>query len=241
MGKERLDKILANAGYGSRREVKQMVKAGRVCINGAPAAVSDVKCDPDVDCISVDGQAVTVREHYYVMFHKPQGLLSATEDRTCETVLDRLPAELRKRGLFPVGRLDKDAEGLLLLTDDGALAHRLLSPRHHVDKVYYVRVNGELKREDCEAFARGIVLGDGYRCMSAELKICTSGKESEALVRIQEGKFHQVKRMLASCGVKVIKLKRLSMGPLELDCDLPQGSWRYLTLEEENALKNTGI
>ena len=168
------------------------------------------------------------------MLHKPAGVLSAVEDRRQKTVLDLLPEELQKRGLSPVGRLDKDTEGLLLLTNDGELTHHLLSPRHHVDKVYYARVEGELEQADCEAFAAGMTLGDGLECMPAGLKILSP---DEALVTLQEGKFHQVKRMLAARGKPVVYLKRLSMGPLQLDEVLQPGEFRHLTEEETDSLR----
>lgn len=232
----RLDKIITSGGQWSRREVKQMVKEGRVLLNGKPVPSPEVKCDPDTAEIWVDGERFSYSTYRYVMLHKPAGLLSATEDRNAETVLDLLPPELQKLELFPVGRLDKDTEGLLLMTDDGALAHRLLSPKHHVDKVYYVRVEGHLTEEDCAAFESGLLLGDGLQCLPAKLEILYAGQESEALVTLREGKFHQIKRMLASLGKPVLYLKRLSMGPLKLDERLEKGEWRYLTKEETEKL-----
>ena len=170
------------------------------------------------------------RSYTYIMLHKPAGVLSATEDPRQRTVLDLLPPELRRRGLFPVGRLDRDTEGLLLLTDDGALAHRLLSPKSHVDKVYYARLDVPLGEEDRLAFAQGIVLEDGYQCMAAELALLGDGRE--VLITLREGKFHQIKRMAAARGSRVIYLKRLRMGSLSLDGALPPGGWRCLTEEE---------
>lgn len=236
MALARLDKIIASGGRWSRREIKQMVKSGRILLDGKPVSAVDVKCDPETARIQVDGEVLFYSACHYVMLHKPAGILSATEDRRAETVLDLLPPELQKLELFPVGRLDKDTEGLLLMTDDGALAHRLLSPKHHVDKVYYVRTEGCLNAEDCAAFAAGLLLGDGLQCMSAGLEILRAGEESEALVTLREGKFHQIKRMLASRGKPVLYLKRLSMGPLQLDDTLEKGKWRYLTNEEKEAL-----
>ena len=165
-------------------------------------------------------------------------MLSATEDGRGETVLDLLAPEYRKIGLFPVGRLDKDTEGLLLLTDDGALAHDLLAPKKHVDKVYFARTEGTLGEEDCAAFAAGITLGDGLSCLPAKLEILKSGAQSEALVTVCEGKFHQVKRMLASRGKPVVYLKRLSMGPLTLDEGLSRGEYRLLTAQETARLRD---
>ena len=169
------------------------------------------------------------------MLHKPAGLLSATEDRRQKTVLDLLPEHLRRRGLFPVGRLDKDTEGLLLLTDDGPLGHALLSPKNHVDKVYYAKVEGRLDRTDAEALAAGMVLGDGLHCLPAELEPLGDG--SQCHVTLREGKYHQVKRMLAARGKPVVYLKRLSMGPIALDPALAPGEWRPLTGEEKALLR----
>ena len=231
---ERLDKVLAGTGRWSRREGKDLVRQGRVRIDGVTARTAEEKLDPDTAAISVDGQPVETERFTYVMLHKPAGVLSATEDSRQSTVLDLLPPELRKRGLSPVGRLDKDTEGLLLLTNDGALAHRLLSPKSHVDKVYFVRVEGTLTAEDAAAFAAGMTLGDGLRCMPAGLERLP--EPDTALVTLREGKFHQAKRMLAARGKPVTYLKRLSMGPLRLDPELAPGAFRVLTPEEKNAL-----
>ena len=240
MGMERLDKLLASTGRWSRSEVKRLVREGRVLTNGRIAASAEEKYDAETAALVVDGEAVRMSKHVYLMLHKPAGVLSATEDGRGKTVLDLLPPEYRKRGLFPVGRLDKDTEGLLLLTDDGALAHDLLSPKKHVDKVYYTRVDGELTAEDCAAFAAGMTLGDSLACLPAGLEILSAGAESEALVTLREGKFHQIKRMLASRGKPVLYLKRLSMGTLKLDETLAPGAWRELTEQEAAALCREG-
>ncbi len=237
MAQQRLDKIIASTGRYSRREVKTLVREGRVLVDGRIAASPEDKCDPLTACIRVNGEALFYREHTYVMLHKPAGVLSATEDGRGKTVLDLLAPEYRRIGLFPVGRLDKDTEGLLLLTDDGALAHDLLAPKKHVDKVYFVRTGGALDDADCAAFAAGLTLGDGLACLPARLQILSSGTQSEALVTIHEGKFHQIKRMLASRGKPVVYLKRLAMGPLTLDETLPEGEYRLLTAQEIAALR----
>jgi len=234
---ERLDKLLASTGRWSRSEVKRMVREGRVLADGRIAASAEEKFDPDAVALSVNGEAVCLRRYVYVMLHKPAGVLSATEDGRGTTVLELLPEPYRKRGLFPVGRLDKDTEGLLLLTDDGQLAHALLSPKKHVDKLYYARVDGMLDETDRAAFEAGMTLGDGLRCLSAGLEIVSSGSESEALVTLREGKFHQIKRMFAARGKPVLYLKRLAMGSLRLDENLAPGAWRELTPEEERMLK----
>lgn len=227
---ERLDKLLAATGRWSRREVKGLVKAGRVLVDGVPAAAPEQKLDPVLSRVLVDGEEAVLRKYTYVMMNKPAGVLSATEDTRQETVLDLLPPELRRQGLFPVGRLDKDSEGLLLITNDGELAHKLLSPKRHVDKVYYIRTDVPLTEEDREAFARGILLADGTACLPAGLELLGDGRE--ALVTLHEGKFHQIKRMSASRGAAVCRLKRLSMGTLVLDETLGPGKFRLLTGEE---------
>lgn len=230
---ERLDKIISATGKKSRREVREMVRQGRVLVDGKPAPAADMKVDPQTAVILLDGEPLGYEKFTYVMLHKPVGVLTATEDRRQETVLDLLPPELRRRALSPVGRLDKDTEGLLLLTNDGQLAHRLLSPKSHVDKVYYARVDGALEPGDIAAFAAGMTLGDGLECLPAGLEILSP---TEALVTLREGKFHQVKRMLAARGKPVLYLKRLSMGRLRLDPALAPGAWRMLTEEERSAL-----
>lgn len=234
---ERLDKLLASTGRWSRKEVKDLVRQGRVLVDGVPASRPEDKV-ASTAVLEVDGQSVDCAPFVYVMLHKPQGLLSATEDKRQPTVLDLLPAELRRRGLFPVGRLDKDTTGLLLLTDDGPLAHELLSPKKHVDKVYLARVEGKIDADDVSALAAGIVLGDGTACLPAGLEAVGDG--TECLITLREGKYHQVKRMLAARGKPVAALKRLSMGPLALDEGLQPGKWRYLTAFEVAELKRTG-
>ena len=227
---ERLDKLLAATGRWSRREVKGLVKAGRVLVDGVPAARAEDKADPAASRIQVDGEEAVIRAYTYVMLNKPAGVLSATEDPRQETVLDLLSPELRRQGLSPVGRLDKDSEGLLLLTNDGELAHRLLSPKRHVDKVYRIRVDRPLGEADRAAFAAGIVLADGTACLPAKLE--PLGEGLEALVTLHEGKFHQIKRMIASRGATVCYLKRISMGPLHLEQTLGRGEYRHLSVEE---------
>ena len=233
---ERLDKVLAATGRWSRREVKLLVKQGQVRVNGAAASSAEEKVDPETAVITVGGQTVVLQKHTYIMLHKPAGVLSATEDSRQKTVLELLPPELRRRGLSPVGRLDKDTEGLLLLTDDGELAHRLLSPKYHVDKRYYAEVDGLLGPADADAFAKGMTLNDGLVCLPAGLELCGSGA---CIVTLQEGKFHQVKRMLAFRGAPVRYLKRLAMGPLALDPSLETGAFRELTAAEVSALRKT--
>ena len=230
---ERLDKLLAGTGKWSRREVKALVRQGLVRVDGRLAASAEDKLDPAAAIITVAGETISLCRFTYVMLHKPAGVLTATEDRKQPTVLDLLPPELRRIGLAPVGRLDKDTEGLLLLTNDGELAHRLLSPKYHVDKRYLARVDGELSATDAEAFARGMTLGDGLECLPAGLELLPG---HACIVTLREGKFHQVKRMLAARGAPVLYLKRLSMGPLGLEDSLAAGAYRLLRAEEILAL-----
>lgn len=230
---ERLDKLLAGTGKWSRREVKALVRQGLVRVDGRLAASAEDKLDPAAAIITVAGETISLCRFTYVMLHKPAGVLTATEDRKQPTVLDLLPPELRRIGLAPVGRLDKDTEGLLLLTNDGELAHRLLSPKYHVEKRYFARVDGELSAADMEAFARGMTLGDGLECLPAGLEVLP---DRVCIVTLREGKFHQVKRMLAARGAPVLYLKRLSMGPLVLEDSLAAGAYRLLRAEEISAL-----
>lgn len=230
---ERLDKLLAGTGKWSRREVKALVRQGLVRVDGRLAASAEDKLDPAATVVTVAGETVALHRFTYVLLYKPAGVLTATEDRKQPTVLDLLPPELRRIGLAPVGRLDKDTEGLLLLTNDGELAHRLLSPKYHVEKRYFARVDGELSAADAEAFARGMTLGDGLECLPAGLEVLP---DRVCIVTLREGKFHQVKRMLAARGAPVLYLKRLSMGPLTLDDSLVAGAYRLLRAEEISAL-----
>ena len=232
---ERLDKIIANRGIASRREVKELLRQGRVLVDGVPASAPDVKVSAETAAITVDGVPVSGERYTYLLLHKPAGVLTATEDKHQPTVMELLPESLRRRGLAPVGRLDKDTEGLLLLTDDGELTHRLLSPKHHVDKVYYAQVDGVPDTTDAEAFAAGLLLEDGLQCLPAKLK--PLGGDA-CLVTLREGKFHQVKRMFLAVGKEVTYLKRERMGPLCLDENLKPGEYRLLTEEEiENVRK----
>ena len=235
MAQERLDKLLSSTGRWSRREVKELIRQGRVWVDGVPARRPEEKCEPGAAGLTVDGERVDCAPFVYLMLHKPAGLVSATEDPRQPTVLELLPQHLRRVGLFPAGRLDKDTEGLLLLTNDGPLAHRLLAPRNHVDKTYFVRVDGELDGADAAAFAAGMMLEDGLACLPAGLEVLE--QPDTALVTLHEGKYHQIKRMLAARGKPVVYLKRLTMGPLMLDPALGRGEWRPLSAEEVAALR----
>ncbi|MCX7951945.1 MAG: rRNA pseudouridine synthase [Clostridiales bacterium] len=238
MAKERLDKVLANMGYGSRKDVRKIVKAGEVTVNGIVAKDFSMHVDPENDVIEVDGEVLEYKKYIYVMLNKPQGVISATEDDYDETVVDILPDEYKIFRPAPVGRLDKDTEGLLILTNDGELNHLLLSPKRHVPKRYYAKIDGIVTQDDVEKFKEGVVLDDGYKTMPGELFILKSDEISEIELVIYEGKFHQVKRMFESVGKKVIYLKRIEMGPLKLDESLELGESRELTKEEVELLYN---
>lgn len=237
MGKEiRLDKFLADMGRGTRSQIREMAKKGRIFINGQPVKKTDLKVDPERDAVAVDGQPVAYVTHEYYMLHKPAGVVTATEDNLHRTVMDLL--KTARKDLFPVGRLDIDTEGLLLITNDGELAHQLLSPKKHVDKVYFARVAGALPEDAAQRMAEGMTLRDGTPVLPAELAIDgTDGDETLVRLTIREGKFHQVKRMFEALGCRVTYLKRLSMGPLALDPELPCGAARPLTEQEIQAVK----
>lgn len=231
MAQLRLDKYLADMGIGTRSQIKEAAKKGRIQVNGQTEKKTDRKITPGDDQVIMDGQVIGYVHTEYYMLNKPQGVVSATEDRKYQTVVD-LIADRQRKDLFPVGRLDIDTEGLLLITNDGELAHRLLSPKKHVDKVYYAKVQGKVDESDVKAFADGVDIGDDTPAKSADLRILKSGKESEIELTITEGRFHQVKRMFHAVGKEVIYLKRLSMGSLALDKTLTKGEYRSLTEEE---------
>ncbi|MBA4496380.1 pseudouridine synthase [Paenactinomyces guangxiensis] len=234
---QRLDKVLAHMGLGTRKEIKKMVKAGHVSVNGEAVNDPGTHVYPGRDAIHVSGRQIEYREHVYLMMNKPQGVLSATEDKQAKVVVELLQPEHALFQPFPVGRLDKDTEGLLLLTNDGKLAHQLLSPKKHVPKTYYAIIQGTVTEKDVKEFQQGVTLDDGYHTMPGELKIRRSGPRSEIELTIYEGKFHQVKRMFQAVGKQVVYLKRIAMGPLKLDSSLEPGSYRELTKEEISLLK----
>ena len=247
----RLDKFLSECGICSRSESKIFIKKGMITVNGKKAAKGEEKIDPDNDEIMFKGQKITYSKFEYYMLNKPAGVVSATEDKNDKTVIDLVPKPHAK-DIFPVGRLDKDTEGLLLITDDGALAHELLSPKKHVDKTYYAVTDGCMTDEDVQQFAQGLEIGEKNPTMPAKLEILStrkaedteleqypSGWVSEIQLTIKEGKFHQVKRMTEAVGKKVTYLKRISMGVLSLPDDLDIGECRQLTVEEEKKLKDS--
>ena len=227
----RLDKFLCDNNIGTRSQVKEYIKKGQVAINGQIVKKPETKVNEDTDIVICQGKEIHYQKYVYYMLNKPEGVVSATNDNTAPTVVSLLTVPEQKE-LFPVGRLDKDTEGLLLITNDGELAHRLLSPKKHVDKVYYAKVQGKVDESDVKAFADGVDIGDDTPAKSADLRILKSGKESEIELTITEGRFHQVKRMFHAVGKEVIYLKRLSMGSLALDKTLTKGEYRSLTEEE---------
>lgn len=227
----RLDKYLANMGIGSRSEVKRFISYGKIKVNGEVVKKIDYKVDIEKDLVEAYGSEVGYSEFVYLIMNKPMGVITATEDAHAKTVLDLIQHK-RKKDLFPVGRLDKDTEGLLILTNDGQLAHRVLSPKKHVDKVYYAEIEGVVRPEHVKAFAEGLVLEDGYKTLPAVLEIIESAEESRIRVTIREGKYHQVKRMFESIECRVVFLKRVQMGGLALDPELRTGSYREMTLAE---------
>ena len=230
--KLRIDKVLSNLGYGSRAELKVYCKKGMVKVNDKIISNPGTQVDTDTDKIEFNNEIVKYREFVYIMMNKPDGYLSATFDKRDPIVLDLIDKSYLAFEPFPVGRLDKDTEGLLVLTNDGQLAHRVLSPKKHVPKTYYAKIEGKVTEEDIKAFEEGVTLDDGYETMPAQLKILKSDDLSEIELTIHEGKFHQVKRMFESVGKKVVYLKRLSMGKLMLDENLGLGEYRELTDEE---------
>lgn len=235
MAQERIDRLLGETGRWSRSEARELVRRGQVLANGAVVRRPDAKVETDGLRLTVSGEAVRWCRYVYLLMNKPAGVLTATEDRRERTVLDLLPAEYRRRGVSPVGRLDKDTEGLLLLTDDGKLHHRLLSPKSHVDKVYLAQTEGTVDGADVSAFQAGLALPDGTRCLPAGLM---AAGENLCLVTLHEGKYHQVKRMLAARGKPVVRLRRISFGPVSLGEGLASGAWRELSREELDALED---
>ncbi len=233
----RLDKFLTDMGCGTRSVIKNLVHKGKVSVNGEVIKKPEIKINEDEDVVLLDGEEIKYNRYEYFMLNKPDGYVSATTDRNEKTVLDLLKAEDRRKDLFPVGRLDKDTEGLLVISNDGEMAHKILSPKNHIAKTYYVKVNGRIENEHIEIFEKGIDIGEKNITKPGILKIIKSGDISEAELTIYEGKFHQVKRMFEVVGMKVVYLKRIKMGTLGLDETLKPGEYRRLTLEETEQLK----
>lgn len=238
MPMERLDKLLSNQSTWSRREVRSLVWKGRVTVDGAVAADPKARLDPETCRIEVDGKPLLLRRYLYLMLHKPAGVVSASRDGRFPTVVDLVPEGLRRKGLFPVGRLDKNTTGLVVLTDDGELAHRVLSPKNHVPKTYLARLDRPVTPEMAEGFAAGVILEDGSACLPARL-VRVEEEPDLARVTLREGRYHQIKRMFACYGATVRELCRLSMGGLLLDGSLAPGQCRELTPGEVVLLRQT--
>ena len=233
---ERIDKIIASQGQYSRSEVKKLVKSGRVTLDGSVIKSSDIKADPDKSDIAIDGKSIRYKKHIYIMLNKPQGVVSATDDRDHKTVIDLVPEELKRDGLFPAGRLDGDTVGFVLITDDGDFAHEILSPKNHIMKTYHATLQRPVTEDDIRAFSEGVELKDGTLCLEAEVRSLDSDAPM-AEIKICEGKYHQVKRMFAALGNKVVFLKRVKMGGLSLDETLEEGQCREITPEELKLIK----
>lgn len=235
---ERIDKVLSNLGYGTRKEIKALVKEGLVEVDNEMVKGCGMKVDAEVTEIKISGEVINYRKYIYLIMNKPNGVVSATFDNYDETVIDLLEPEYQAFNPFPVGRLDKDTVGLLLLTNDGELNHRLIAPKWHVDKIYYAEIDKIVEEKDIKAFKSGIVLDDGYKCLPAKLQILERDENgSKVEVTIHEGKFHQVKKMFNSVGKNVVYLKRIKFGPIDLDVNLEEGKYRELCEEEVESLK----
>lgn len=233
----RLDKFLSNQMNISRNDAKELIKKRLVTVNGVTAKLFDMKIEPEKDSVSAEGKEIKYREHIYIMLNKPTGVVCATRDKLSETVLELIPEELRREGLFPAGRLDKDTVGFVLITDDGGFAHDILSPKKHVDKKYFAVLEKNITEHDIELLKSGITIEVGEKCLPAEAE--TAGKQNEIFLTLREGKYHQVKRMAEALGNKVLYLKRISIGGLALDENLKEGECREITKEELTLLKKT--
>lgn len=235
MSKQRLDKFLSNQMNISRADAKELIKKRLVTVNGDNAKLFDMKIDPERDAVSAEGEKITYREYIYIMLNKPAGVVCATKDNLSDTVLELIPEELRREGLFPAGRLDKDTVGFVLITDDGAFAHEILSPKKHVEKKYFVVLEKNITEYDIELLKSGITIDGGEKCLPAEAE--TAENPNEILLTLKEGKYHQIKRMAEALDNKVLYLKRISIGGLVLDGALKEGECREITAEELDALK----
>lgn len=233
---ERLDKLLASQGVGSRKEVTRLIRAGRVMVDGTAEKRPEDKFDPEQAEIWVEGKQLRFQRYLYLMMNKPKGVVSASSDPRCKTVVDLVPEQWRRKGLFPAGRLDKDTEGLLIITDDGAFAHQMLSPKKHVYKLYEAVVSGTVGEREIQKFREGIMFADGTQCLPAELKVTGCGEETTTQVKICEGKFHQIKKMFLAVGCEVVQLKRLKIGNLPLDSTLEPGKCREISEKERKMI-----
>lgn len=229
---ERIDKVLASQGICSRKEAHSLLRKGKVTLDGAVVTAADTKVDPQIQRICVNGEDINYRKYIYIMMNKPAGIVSASRDNRDKTVVDIVPEKFRRKDLFPAGRLDRDTEGLLIITDDGDYAHQMLSPKKGVNKYYEAVVDMPIGEEEVRAFREGIVLADGLQCLPAEISVIKDGVNPTVLIRIQEGKFHQVKRMMLAVGRRVLKLKRIRIGGLDLDPALASGECREISEQE---------
>ena len=235
----RIDKLLSELGLCTRREAAKIAKSGGITVDGVVVKDSAAHVDPEKSVLTLQGREVVYQKYTYVMLNKPEGYVSATDDKSLPYVTELLPEELRRRELFPVGRLDKDTVGLMILTNNGVLAHSLLSPKHHVEKEYYFTAAEPLKAGAEEQFKNGVTLADGYECKSAGLVLSEDRREGR--ITLTEGKYHQIKRMIAAQGNRVTSLERISFGNIVLDRSLARGEWRYLTEDEISILENQGF
>ena len=231
----RLDKFLSVSAVASRTDAKRAISKGGVTVNGVVAKKSDMNIDENSDSVVYCGMPVVYKKYEYVLLNKPEGYVSATDDPKEKTVLDLLPAQLQKKGVFPCGRLDKNTLGLMLLTNNGELSHRILSPKNHVEKKYYFKARSSMSKSDAKRFEAGVTLDDGYVTKPAKIELFESA--DEGIITLDEGKYHQIKRMLGALNNKIIYLERITFGPLHLDESLSRGEWRYLTEEEIALLK----
>lgn len=229
---ERLDKIIANSGTLSRKEVHRLIKSGAVSVNGITTKDRGFCIDPETAEIKINGQAVSLEKYVYIMLNKPEGVVSATKDPTEKTVVDLVPTEFKKKNLFPAGRLDRNTTGFVLITDNGDFAHKILSPKNHIEKTYEARLAERIDEDSLEKVAEGITLGDGTECLPAKVKVLEDGENPLIEIKICEGKYHQIKRMFAAVGNAVIELKRVKMGELPLDESLAPGECKILSKEE---------
>ena len=235
----RLDKFLANSGIGTRSEVKNYIKQRRVWLDGTPVLKGETKIDIEKSVVTFDKRVVSYEQYCYIMLNKPKGYICATEDKEEKTVLDLLPKQYEKFNLFPVGRLDKDTVGLLILSNDGKFAHNTLSPKKHIEKKYFGHINGMVTEDYIKAFKNGVIIDGGYKCLPANLEILYSAPNlSKVNITIKEGKYHQIKRMFQAFGKKVVYLKRLSFGEIQLDENLQEGDFRELNEQEMDTIKN---
>lgn len=234
----RLDKFLADCGVGTRNDVKKYIKNGRVAVDGCKAEKADIKIDTEKNIIKLDGKVLEYEKFIYIMLNKPKGVISATFDNNEKTVIDLLDIKYKNKKLFPVGRLDKDTVGLLIITNDGRFAHNSLSPKKHITKKYYAEIKGIISDEDVTNFKNGVIIDSGYKCKPAALKLLqTENGISKTEIKISEGKFHQIKKMAEAVGKEVIFLKRIKFGEIELDNTLKEGEYRILN-DDERAYVN---